>query len=189
MPKLFDALGDKDADVRIAAGYAVNLAAAIPAFAEAAPEAFRRLAKVIGAKPPKKRDEKANMAMDNAAAAMFSLGRQMSPQCPPEVNAFGIFLTKLPLKADLEEAKKVHLLVAQCLQQQHAGLIGASQENVGKILSVLAEIHKQEDTSNDEIDALILSIFKALPREALAKFGSGFSEKQQKRIEKILTSS
>merc|ERR1719453_2788070 len=103
----------------------------------------------------------------------------MSAQCPPEVNAFGIFLTKLPLKADLEEAKKVHLLVVQLLQQQHAGLLGANQENVGKILSVLAEIHKQEDMSNDEIDTLIATIFKSLPREMIAKFAGCFTEKQQ----------
>jgi hypothetical protein len=186
MPKLFDGLGDKDVDVRIAAAYAVNLAATIPAFAEAAPEAFRRCAAVIGGKPPKKRDEKANMAMDNAVAALFSLGRNMSAQCPPDINPFALFVSKLPLKTDLEEAKKVHLLVCQCLQQQHAGLLGANQEHVGKILSCLAEIHKAEDMSNEEIDALILQIFKALPREMIGKFSSSFTEKQQKRIEKML---
>jgi len=187
MPGMFPAMTDKDPDVRIAANYAVNLAASIPQFAEAAPEAFRTLAKVITAKPPKKRDDKANMAMDNAVAAMFSLGRNMNQQCPPDVNCFQLFLSKLPLKADLEEAKKVHKLVCELLQQQHAGLLGANQENVGKILSVLAEIHKQEDMSNDEIDTLIATIFKALPREMIAKFAGCFTEKQQKRIEKLLS--
>jgi len=41
--------------------------------------------------------------------------------------------------------------------------------------------------SNDEIDALILQIFKALPREMLGKFAGSFSEKQQKRVEKMLS--
>jgi hypothetical protein len=187
MPKLFEGLADKDPDVRIAAAYAVNLAAAIPAFAEAAPQAFRSIAQIISSKPPKKRDDKANMALDNAVAAMFSLGRSMSAQCPPEINPFAMFISKLPLKTDLEEAKKVHLLVCQNVMQQHGGLLGASQENVGKILSVLAEIHKQEDVSNDEIDELIVQIFKALPPATLAQMASNFTEKQQKRIEKMLS--
>jgi len=187
MPILFEGTADKDVDVRNAAFYAINLAAAIPAFAEAAPDAFRRIAKVLTGKAPKKKDDKANVAFDNATAAMFSLARQMSAQCPPDVNAFALSLSKMPMKADLEEAKKVHLMVCQLLQQQNAGMLGANQENVGKILSVLAEIHKAEDMSNDEIDALILQIFKALPREMLGKFAGSFSEKQQKRVEKMLS--
>lgn len=187
MPILFNGIADKDAEVRIACYYAINLASNIAAFQEAAPDAFRKIATVVGGKAPKKRDEKGIVAMDNAVAALFALGRNMIAQCPPEVNAFGLVIAQLPLKGDFEEAKKVHLLLCQLLLQQHGGLLGPNQENVGKILSVLAEIHKQEDTSNDEIDALILQIFTNLPRDVLAKMAGGFSEKQQKRIEKMLT--
>jgi hypothetical protein len=187
MPKLFNSLQDKDADVRIAAAYAINLASAIPAFQEAAPDAFRRIAAIVGGKAPKKRDEKAVMAMDNAIAALFALARNMTAACPPEVNAFGMVISQLPIKADYEEAKKVHLLVCQLLMQQHGGLLGANQEHLGKILSVLAEIHKQEDTSNEEIDGLILQVFQTLPRDMLGKLSGNFTEKQQKRIEKMLT--
>jgi len=188
MPSLFASLLDKDADNRIAAAYAINLAATVPAFGEAAPEAFKKLAQILTSKPPKKREDKANLAMDNAVAAMFSLGRNMSAQCPPEINPFALFLAKLPLKNDLEEAKKVHKLLCETLMAQNVGLIGANQENLGKILSVLAEIHKQEDVSNDEIDVLITNIFKAMPKEMIAKAGQSncFTEKQQKRIEKLL---
>jgi hypothetical protein len=188
VPKVFDTLGNKDDEVRIAAAYAVNLASHVPQFAEAAPEAFKRIAQIVGGKQPKKRDEEARNAMDNAIAALFALARNMPQQCPPDVNAFGLFLSRLPMRADVEEAKKVHKLLADLLQQQHAGLIGANQENLGRMLSILAEIHQQEDISNDELDAQILQIFKALPMDVIQKNAACFTEKQQKRIEKMLTS-
>lgn len=187
MPKLFDAIGDKNARVRIAAAYAVNLAASCAPFAEAAPEAFRRIAKLLAGKPPKKKDDEGNCAMDNAVAALFSLARNMSAQCPPDVAAFPLVLSKLPLKADFEEAKKVHTLVCMLLQQQHPGLVGANQENVPKILSILADIYKQEETSEPKIDEEILKIFKALGPQNLSRYSGSFSEKQQKRIEKMFS--
>merc|ERR1719159_345623 len=108
MPPLFDALGDKDADARTAAAYAVNLASPIGPFSEAAPEAFRRLAKVVSQPAPKKRDEKAKVATENAVAALLELAIHKGNLCPPEINAFAMALEKMPLKADEEEAKKVH---------------------------------------------------------------------------------
>merc|ERR1719171_886354 len=62
MPAVFACLLDKDPDARTAAAYAVNLAAPLPRFAAAAPEAYRTLAQIISAPSPKKRDSKAKMA-------------------------------------------------------------------------------------------------------------------------------
>jgi hypothetical protein len=188
MSKIFESLTHKEDDIRIAAAYAVNLASAIPQFAEAAPQAFKGVAQVVAGKAAKKREESAKCAMDNAVAALFALARNMPQQCPPDINAMGLVLSKLPLKADLEEAKKVHKLLVQLLQQELAGLIGASQENLGKILSIMAEIHKQDDCSDEEIDAMILTVFKAIPAAVLQQNAGAFTEKQQKRIEKMLTS-
>merc|ERR1712079_1003202 len=107
----------------------MNLAASIPQFEEAAPDAFRRLATVVGGPAPKRKDDSAKVAMDNAVAALLSLGFEKANACPPEVNPFAIALQKMPLKEDWEEAKKVHKKLVQNLVQQHAGLIGANQAN------------------------------------------------------------
>jgi hypothetical protein len=152
MPQVVDGLHDKDPDVRTAASYAVNLAAGIPQFAEAAPEVFRRVAKLLTGPAPKKRDEKAKVAMDNCVAAMLSLGMQRMENCPPEVNWSALVVKKLPLKDDEEEAKKVHAKVVDLVIGQHPQFLGPNQENVGKILSVLAEIYKQDNISTKEID-------------------------------------
>jgi hypothetical protein len=189
MSGLFDEINDKDVDVRIAASYAVNLAAHIPAFAEAAPEAYKRIAQVISGRKPKRRDEKAMAAMDNAVSAMMSLAVKMRPQCPPEItDPFAMVLSKLPLSVDFEEAKKVHTKVVDLLESQDPGLLGSNMSNLGKVLSLLAEIHKSEEHSNAELDKRIAQIFKTLSTDMLRQNASNFTEKQQKRIEQIIMS-
>jgi len=188
MPAIFACLTDKDPKARIAASYAVNLASAVADFATAAPEAFNKVATIVGGKAAKKRDEQAKCAMDNAVAALFALAKNMGPQCPANIDAFGMALAKLPLRSDLEEALKVHKLLVERFLAEDAGLIGANQKNMGKILSVFAELHKEEDISNPEIDDLVTKVFKALPMAMIQQHAAAFSEKQQKRIEKILTS-
>merc|ERR1719456_1537735 len=76
-------LHDKDPGNRQASAYCVNLAASLPIFAEVAPTAFQGLiALVSGAKSIKKKDEAANVAMDNAVAAIFRLLLHQKQQCP-----------------------------------------------------------------------------------------------------------
>jgi len=190
MPEVFRAIGDTDPDARTAASYAVNLAAPLPRFAEAAPEAFRRLAQVITtAKVGRgKRDEKARMALENAVAAMVTLAIEKAAQCPPEVNAWAIILSKLPLREDEEEAKKVHAKIVDLTAAEHAGLLGSDRENLGKVLSVLAEVYRVEAICEKEQEEKILAIFKRIPLEMLKGLAGGLTEKQQKKIEKMLTS-
>jgi len=186
-PAIFGALTDADPDIRIPAAYAINLAAPIPAFSAAAGEAAGKLAAILNAPAPKKRrEEKAKVALDNAVAAMLALAVHKADQCPPE--AFTMVLGKLPIKDDEEEAKKVHKLVVEQFQKENGRLLGANNSNFPKILSVLAEIYKQENICEKETDVCIATLFKALPKELLSQHAGGFSEKQQKKIERILLS-
>merc|ERR1719277_1434401 len=70
---------------------------------------------------------------------------------------------------------------------QRFSCLGPDNAHIGKVLSALAEVYKQENLCEKETDALILKIFQMLPRENLFKLAGGFSEKQQKKIEKMLT--
>jgi hypothetical protein len=187
MSQVFNGIGDKDADVRTAAAYAINLAATIAQFREAAPDAFRRVAQVVTGPNPKKKDDSAKIAMDNAVAALFTLAFEQGDSCPQEVDAFFFALKRMPLKEDWEEAKKVHKKLATNLMAQHAGLIGANKKNLGQVLSVLIEVYKQENISEKELDDQIAVIFKQLGQN-LQEYKSSFTEKQQKKIEKLLSS-
>jgi len=187
MEQALNLLGDKEADVRIPSAYAISLAAPIPNFAAAAPEAFKRLAVWVSKPAPKKRDDSAKIAMDNCVSAMLSLMQHKAQQCPPEVPAFQLIVSKLPLRDDEDEAKKVHKTVCEMLLQQNQALLGENNSNIGKILSALAEVYKQESLCAKETDTHILKIFQMLPRDNLQQLAGGFTEKQQKKIEKMLT--
>jgi len=154
MPEVFRAIGDADPDVRTAASYAVNLAAPLPRFAEAAPESFKRLAQVITtAKVGRgRRNEKARIALDNAVAAMVTLAIDKAAQCPAEVNAWAIILSQLPMREDEDEAKKVHAKIVDLMAAEHVGLLGAKAHlaipvvalghlNLGLVLLVLDDLH------------------------------------------------
>jgi len=118
---------------------------------------------------------------------MLSLAKEKPNQCPAEVNAWQLVVSKLPLNEDDDEGKKVHQTIVDLLLAQHQGLLGPNQVHLTKILSALAEVHNQQNLSTKETDSKIVQVFKMIPREELLKHQSGFTEKQQKKIEKMIS--
>eukprot|EP00931_Biecheleriopsis_adriatica_P043158 TRINITY_DN24680_c0_g3_i1.p1 TRINITY_DN24680_c0_g3~~TRINITY_DN24680_c0_g3_i1.p1 ORF type:complete len:1101 (-),score=285.62 TRINITY_DN24680_c0_g3_i1:18-3320(-) len=188
MPQLFQSLGDTNAEVRTNAAWAINTAAPIPGFAQAAPEAFRRLAQIVSAARPKKRDEKAKTAYDNAVGALLSMAIVHQKQCPPEIQTWNLILARLPLRDDEEEAKIVHEKLVDQVMAQNADLLGPQNGNLAPVLSILAEVYKTESICNKSSDEKILKVFKMIPPANLSTLASGFTEKQQKKIQKMLSS-
>jgi len=188
MPQVMQSLRDKDDELATASIYAVNIAAPLPSFAQGAPEAFKVLAKMLSGPKPKKRNGMAKHKFDNAAAAMLSLAVEKPECCPPGVQAFELALTHMPLREDEEEAKKVHKKLVDLVLQQHQGVLGPDNKNLGKVLSILAEIHHQENICPEELEAQILGIFKMIPTDLLQANASSFTDKQQRKIQKMLMS-
>jgi len=187
MPCIFQSLSDKDVDVRIPACYLINLAAPFPDFSEAAPQAFKQLAQIVNAPAPKKRKERQKIALENAVAALLMLARHQGVHCPPEVPAWELVVQKLPLKEDNAEAKVVHEAIVDLVIEQNPGLLGKDNAHLSKILSCLAEVYCQEEVCTKETDTKILQVFQNLPQSKVVELARGFTEKQQKRIEKMLT--
>jgi hypothetical protein len=187
MPEIFKALTDKDPDIRIPACWAVNLAAEIPVFAEAAPQAFTCLAQLLGGKPPKKKDDQGWVAQDNAVAALLALTRHKAACCPGTIQPWQLIISKLPLESDWDEAKKLHKTLVELVMVQDQGLLGPNASHLGKVLSAFAEIHKNEDLVEKEVSEKILQIFKMIPQAKLLELKDQFSEKQMKKIERMLS--
>jgi len=188
MPAVFQGLKDKDVEARISASYLINVAAQLPDFAEAAPDAFRQLAQLVSASGSKKRKDREKIASDNAVAALLVLARYQEAHCPPDIgigNCWGLVVNKLPLKEDGAEAKMVHEAIVDMVIQENVRLIGPAGENLGKVLSCLAEVYRDEDLSNKTVDEKIHRVFQALPQGKLIELSSCLSEKQQKRVEKM----
>jgi hypothetical protein len=189
MPTMIGALDGDDAEERLEAADIMNKAASIPAFAEVAPAVFQKLVNLLGApkKGSKKKDLMAKMALDNAAAALVRLSQHQAAACPAGMDPWGVALAKCPLRQDEEEGKKTHKILVELVLQQHQGILGANNAHLGKLLSIFAEVHSVSEISDEECDAGIEKIFKMLPQEMIKSNIANFSEKQQKKIESILT--
>jgi len=189
MPVVFSSLiGEEDPDARTAAAYAINMAAPLQSFNEVAPLAFTKLAQILNGAKPKKRDTKGKLAWDNAIAAFFTLAKEKGPLCPPEIKPWPLVLARLPLRDDEEEAKKVHERLVDLVIAQNPDVLGPDRAHIGPVLSVLAEVYRVDCMCNKDTEEKILQIFKMLPRDLLQRCAVGFSEKQQKKIEKMLMS-
>jgi len=82
----------------------------------------------------------------------------------------------------------VHGSIVDLFLQQDATLLGLDAAHLGKALSSLAEVHRNGETSSKEIDDKIVRVFQLMPQNKLMEISSSFSEKQQKKIEKMLAS-
>jgi hypothetical protein len=120
-------------------------------------------------------------------AALLALARGQAALCPPEVKPWQLVVSKLPLQEDYEEACKVHDIIVDLLISQDAGLLGPNGEHLGKILSALAEVYKQEHLCEKETDEKIRKVFQMIPQDKLIGLAPSFSEKQQKKIERMLS--
>lgn len=181
------ACSDPDDDAVTGAVYCISMAAGLQEFNEVAPDAFRKLAQIVGGKPPKKRDNAANLKWDNSIAALFNLAKEKLPLCPPEVKPFELALKRLPIRFDTAEAKKVHTSLVNMVLAQNPALLGEGQANLGKILSIIAEIYHDEAVCEKDTEEKILQIFKNIPPAILQQQSGALSEKQQKKIEKMLS--
>jgi len=81
----------------------------------------------------------------------------------------------------------VHKMITGLVLEQHTGLLGPEHRHIGKILSALAEVYHQEELCTKETETDILRIFQHIPQERLQGLAGDFTEKQQKKIEKMLT--
>eukprot|EP00406_Dinophysis_acuminata_P058007 CAMPEP_0179276760 /NCGR_PEP_ID=MMETSP0797-20121207/34745_1 /TAXON_ID=47934 /ORGANISM="Dinophysis acuminata, Strain DAEP01" /LENGTH=1120 /DNA_ID=CAMNT_0020985329 /DNA_START=47 /DNA_END=3409 /DNA_ORIENTATION=+ len=187
MQEVYNAMLDEDADARRAAAYAIGLAAPLSNFSgQAAVEAFRRLVQIVGGARPKKRDDKGKLALDNAVAALLTLAVEKPTHCPPEVQVWPTIIARLPLRDDEDEAKKIHEKLVDLVLEQHAGLLGPERANLGTVLSILAEVHHMENICNEKTEERIPKVFRFIPTDTLQVFATSFTEKQQKKIEKML---
>eukprot|EP00811_Abedinium_folium_P016108 NODE_2504_length_2201_cov_4.042430.p1 GENE.NODE_2504_length_2201_cov_4.042430~~NODE_2504_length_2201_cov_4.042430.p1 ORF type:complete len:672 (-),score=231.04 NODE_2504_length_2201_cov_4.042430:184-2199(-) len=186
MEEVFCSLDATDPELRTASSYAIALAARLPNFAGAADKAFLALGQIVETAKPKKKDEKARVALDNAVCALLSLATCHAAQCPtPErINeVWGLVLRRLPLKADTDEAMKVHADIVDLVIAEHPGLLA----HLGKVLSLFAEIYKTDSICTTETDTKIEQVFRSIPRNILQENSANLSAKQMKKIEKILT--
>merc|ERR1711998_540679 len=110
--------------------------------------AFDGILKVVAETDAKKKKRKKDLeacnAYDNFVSALFFLLKHQKQHCKDPVAAWNLVLSKLPLKHDEDEARKVAKAMIEMLKAQNADLLGPNNANFGKVLGVMSELHKSD---------------------------------------------
>ncbi|MFS7907565.1 putative TOG domain, importin beta family [Helianthus anomalus] len=192
LPFLLDACNDENPDVRQAAVYGLGVCAEHggSVIKPLIGEVLSRLNFVI--RQPDALELDNVMAYDNAVSALgkvchFHRDSIDSAQVIPA------WLSCLPIKTDLVEAKAVHDLLCSMVERSATELLGPNNQYLPKLISIFAEILcagkdlASEQTINRIIN-LLRRLQQTLPPATLASTWSTLQPQQQLALQSILSS-
>ncbi|KAL6637674.1 hypothetical protein ACP70R_025246 [Stipagrostis hirtigluma subsp. patula] len=151
LPSLLEACTSENPDVRQAAVYGIGICAEFggSAFRSHTGEALSRLYNVI--KHPNALDLDNAMAYDNAVSALGKIC-QFHRDSIDASQVIPAWLSCLPIKNDLIEAKLVHEQLCAMLEKSERELLGNNNQYLPKIVSVFAEDIMCGQGSGDRTD-------------------------------------
>lgn len=164
-PFLLEAAVDADADVRQAAAYGIGICAEHgDAQSELyIKEALRTLDPIISHQSAFQFENR--MATDNAISALGKICEHRR-DCISAAQVIPAWLHHLPIRNDLKEAKVLHQLFFSMVERLDALLLGRSNQNLPKILSVFAEIIMDGgDLASEEMLVAIPGLLQKLKKE------------------------
>lgn len=191
LPFLLEACNDENSDVRQAAVYGIGVCAEFgnSAFRPLVGEALSRLNNVI--KHPNAQNIDNAMAYDNAVSALGKICQYQRNS----INAAQVvpsWLSCLPLKNDLIEAKIVHEHLCLMVERSDSELLGPDNMYLSRIVSVFAEvICRGKDLATEETAGRMVNLLKqlqkSLPPSVLASYWSALLPQQQHALQSILS--
>nr|AAX95644.1 HEAT repeat, putative [Oryza sativa Japonica Group] len=183
LPSLLEACTSENPDIRQAAVYGIGICAEFggSAFRPHTGEALSRLYNVI--KHPNALDLDNAMAYDNAVSALGKIcqfhrdGIDASQVVPA-------WLSCLPIKNDLIEAKIVHEQLCTMLEKSDRELLGHNNQYLPKIVSIFAEILcAGKDLATEQTFSKMVNLLRqlqtTLPPSVLASTWSSLQPQQQ----------
>lgn len=192
LPFLLEACNDECSDVRQAAVYGVGVCAEFggSVFKPLVGEALSRLNAVIT--HPNAQHSDNVMAYDNAVSALGKIC-QFHRDSINAAQVVPAWLSCLPIKGDLIEAKVVHDLLCSMVERSDKELIGHNNQYLSKIVAIFAEILcagtdlATEQTVSRMIN-LLRQLQQTLPPSTLASTWSSLHPQQQLALQSILSS-
>ncbi|KAJ9179894.1 hypothetical protein P3X46_008207 [Hevea brasiliensis] len=192
VPFLLEACNDENPDVRQAAVYGVGVCAEFggSVFKPLVREALSKL-NVIISDPSAHLSDNA-MAYDNAVSALgkicqFHRDRIDSAQVVPA------WLSCLPIKNDLIEAKLVHDQLCSMVERSDRELLGLNNQYLPKVVHVFSEvICAGKDLATEQTTSRMINLLRQLqqmlPPAALASTWSSLEPQKQLALQSILSS-
>ncbi|KAM0923386.1 hypothetical protein ACQ4PT_005570 [Festuca glaucescens] len=192
LPSLLEACTSENPDVRQAAVYGIGICAEFggSAFRPHTGEALSRLYNVI--KHPNALDLDNAMAYDNSVSALGKIC-QFHRDSIDASQVIPAWLSCLPLKNDLVEARIVHEQMCAMLEKSDTELLGNNNQYLPKIVSIFAEILcAGKDLATEQTASKIVNLLRqlqtTLPPAVLASTWSSLQPQQQLALQSVLTS-
>ncbi|XP_062212132.1 uncharacterized protein LOC133913097 [Phragmites australis] len=192
LPSLLEACASENPDVRQAAVYGIGICAEFggSAFRSHTGEALSRLYNVI--RHPNALDLDNAMAYDNAVSALGKIC-QFHRDSIDASQVIPAWLSCLPIKNDLIEAKLVHEHLCAMLEKSERELLGHNNQYLPKIVSVFAEILcAGKDLATEQTASRMINLLRqlqtTLPPSVLASTWSSLQPQQQLALQSVLSS-
>ncbi|KAL6511136.1 hypothetical protein OROGR_022260 [Orobanche gracilis] len=192
LPFVLEACNDENPDVRQAAVYGLGVCAEFggSVFKPLVGEALSRLNAVI--RHPNALQPENVMAYDNAVSALGKIS-QFHRDSIDSAQVVTAWLSCLPIKGDLVEAKVVHDLLCSMVERSDRDLLGPNNQYLPKIVSVFTEVLcagkdlASENTAGRMVN-LLRQLQQTLPPSTLASTWSSLQPQQQLALQSILSS-
>ncbi|XVE90185.1 hypothetical protein DITRI_Ditri20bG0058100 [Diplodiscus trichospermus] len=192
LPFLLEACNDENPDVRQAAVYGVGVCAEFggSVFKPLVREALSRLDAVI--RHPSALHSDNVMAYDNAVSALGKIC-QFHRDSIDAAQIVPAWLSCLPIKGDLMEAKLVHDQLCSMVERSDQELLGPNNQYLPKIVAVFAEVLcAGKDLATEQTCSRMINLLRhlqqSLPASALASTWSSLQPQQQLALQSILSS-
>ncbi|KAL8170916.1 hypothetical protein V2J09_022720 [Rumex salicifolius] len=192
LPLLLEACNDEYPDVRQSAVYGLGVCAEFggPVFQPLVGEALSRLNVLI--QQPNARQSENVMAYDNAVSALGKIC-QFHRDSIDATQVIPAWLSCLPIKGDLIEAKVVHDQLCSMVERSDGVLLGPNNQYLPKIVCVFAEVLcAGKDLATEQTASRMISLLrqlqKTLPPATLASTWSSLQPQQQLALQSILSS-
>ncbi|PKU77405.1 hypothetical protein MA16_Dca023333 [Dendrobium catenatum] len=191
VPFLLEACNDESSDVRQAAVYGIGVCAEFggSVFRPLVGEALSRLNNVI--RHPNAQHSDNVMAYDNAVSALGKIC-QFHRNSIDAAQVVPSWLSCLPIKGDLIEAKLVHEQLCLMVERSDGELLGPNNQYLPKIVSVFAEVLcagndlATEQTASRMVN-LLRQLQQTLPPAVLASTWSALHPQQQLALQSVLS--
>ncbi|CAA2970342.1 importin-5-like [Olea europaea subsp. europaea] len=192
LPFLLEACNDESPDVRQAAVYGLGVCAEFggSVFKPLVGEALSKLNLVIG--NPNAIQPDNVMAYDNAVSALGKIC-QFHRDGIDSAQVVPAWLSCLPIKGDLIEAKVVHEQLCSMVERSDRDLLGHNNQYLPKIVAVFAEVLcAGKDLATEQTISRIINLLRqlqqTLPPSTLASTWSSLQPQQQLALQSILSS-
>ncbi|KAL7168809.1 hypothetical protein ACSBR2_033944 [Camellia fascicularis] len=192
LPFLLEACNDENPDVRQAAVYGIGVCAEFGGsmFRPLVGEALSRLDVVI--RHPNAKHSDNVMAYDNAVSALGKIC-QFHRDSIDAAQVVPAWLSCLPIKSDMIEAKVVHDQLCSMVERSDRELLGPNNQYLPKIVAVFAEVLcAGKDLASEQTASRMVNLLRQLQNtlspSALASTWSSLQPQQLLALQSILSS-